>query len=47
MTPADTLYLISFSILCCCFCYMKFEPNIIKCLCKSNNNSKKVSPEIC
>ena len=47
MTPADTLYLISFCILCCCFCYMKFEPYIVRCLCRSNNNSKKVSPEIC
>ena len=47
MTPTDTLYFISFCVLCCCFCYMNFEPYIIKCLCKSKNNSRKVSPEIC
>lgn len=47
MRPADTLYLIGFCILCGCFCYMKFEPCIIKCFCVPNNNSRKVSPEIC
>ena len=46
MRPADTLYLIGFCALCGCFCYMRFEPCIIKCLCKSNNNSRKVTPEI-